>query len=195
MINLAVGKPLIKYLVISQLALALSLIICLILIPHFLFSKNEGGMSNYGIHLKTVIPYSLGFILASFYSIRAALTIKTKRTSMRQLKAMLLIYAGVLLLILLTTYGYKTNIYLKNTHITVTIITFWFEMLSAVWLIRTFLVDRLNIILVGCQFIALVIGSLTFLGQLHVLFVSQLITITAFGLILIRSSGAAVLSN
>jgi hypothetical protein len=181
-----------KYILISQLCLLLDLAICLILIPHFLFARNEGGMSNYGIHLKTVIPYSLGFLLAAFFVIRAALTIKNSSASLRRLRRLLICYFIILLLILISTYGYKTNIYLKDTHIVVTIATFWFELLSALWLCWVFLRDKMNIFLLVCQFIGLIIGSLTFFGSLHLLFTSQLITIITFGAILVRSSGQAV---
>ena len=179
------GQLIKKYLLLSQLYLGLSVTICLILLPHFLFSKNEGGMSNYGVHLKTVFPYSLGLLLTSFYAARAATVIKDKSSALRKL---LLSYAAVLLLVLITTYGYKRNVYLKNSHIAITIVFFWFELLSAIWLSKKFLSDKINIALVGVQFIGLVIGSLTFYGSLHLLFVAQLLTIIPFGIILVRSS-------
>jgi hypothetical protein len=187
--------PIKKYLLVSQLCLLLDLTICLILIPHFLFARDEGGMSNYGVHSRTVIPYSLGFILAAFYVIRAALAIKTKSTSLRRLRGLLLSYGVILLLILITTYGYKTNIYLKNTHIVITIVTFWFELLGAAWLCKAFLRDKINICLLALQLIGLIIGSLTFFGSLQLLFTAQLITIITFGVILVRSSGRAVSEN
>jgi hypothetical protein len=173
-----------KYLLISQLCLWLGVVICLVLIPHFLFSTNEGGLSNYGVHLKTVIPYSLGFLAAIFFVVEATLTMKPKSPGLRQL---LLGYSAALLLVLITTYGYKTNVYLKNTHIAVTIVFFWFELLAALWLCKTLLKDKTNIIMVILQLIGLIIGSLTFFGSLHLLFVSQLLTIIPFGIILIRS--------
>jgi hypothetical protein len=174
-----------KYLLLSQLCLGLSVIICLILIPHFLFSTNEGGMSNYGVHLKTVIPYSLGLVLTSFYSVLAALSIKDKTSILRRL---LFGYALALLLVLITTYGYKTNVILKNTHIAVTIVFFWFELGSSAWMVRRFLSDKINIGLVILQVVGLILGSLTFFGSLHLLFVAQLLTIVPFGLVLVRSS-------
>jgi hypothetical protein len=184
--------PIKKYLLISQLCLLVDLAICLILIPHFLFARNEGGMSNYGIHLKTVLPYSFGFLLAAFFVIKAALTIKAKSNRLHFMRRLLISYSILLLLILISTYGYKTNVYLKNTHIVITIATFWFELLSSAWLSRVFLWDKINIGFLVCQFIGLIIGSLTFFGSLHLLFTSQLITIISFGVILVRSSPRAV---
>lgn len=186
------NKSIKRYLLISQLSLLLDLAICLILIPHYLFARNEGGMSNYGIHLRSVVPYSLGFLVAAYYVLKAALTIKARSVTLRRLRLLLVGYGIIFLLILITTYGYKTNTFLKDTHIVVTIITFWFELLSAIWLCKAFLSDKLNISLLVCQFIALIIGSLTFFGAFHLLFTSQLITIITFGVILVRSSGQAV---
>lgn len=174
-----------KYLFSSQLCLWLSVIVCLALIPHFLFSKDEGGMSNYGVHLKTVIPYSIGLLLAALFVVKAAL--RLKRSS--HLRAVLLGYAAALSLILITTYGYKRNIYLKDTHIAVTIVFFWFELLTAVWLCKRFLADQINISLIVLQLIGFIIGAVTLFGPLHLLFVAQLLTIIPFGMILIRSSG------
>jgi len=186
------NKSIKRYLLISQLSLLLDLAICLILIPHYLFARNEGGMSNYGIHLRSVVPYSLSFLVAAYYVLKAALTIKARSVTLRRLRLLLVGYGIIFLLILITTYGYKTNTFLKDTHIVVTIITFWFELLSAIWLCKAFLSDKLNISLLVCQFIALIIGSLTFFGAFHLLFTSQLITIITFGVILVRSSGQAV---
>jgi hypothetical protein len=182
-----------KYLLISQLCILVALTICLILMPHFLFAKNEGGVSNYGIHLKTVVPYSLGFLIAAFYVIRAAGAIETKSPKLRRLRELLLGYSVILLLVLITTYSYKVNLYLKDTHIGVTILTFWFEFLGAFWLCKVFLRDKLNIGFLAFQFIGLIMGSLTFLGFFHLLFTAQLITILSFGIIMVRS--ASIIPN
>jgi hypothetical protein len=181
------GLAIKKYLLLSQLCLLLSVVICLLLLPHFLFSKHEGGMSNYGVHLKTIIPYSLGLLLASFYALRAALAIKIRSSPLRWL---LLGYSALLLLVLVTTYPYKLNVYLKDTHIAVSIVLFWFEVLAAIWLCRAFLEDKINISLVILQIVGLIIGGLTLFGVFQLLFTSELLTIIPFGIILLRSSAA-----
>jgi len=167
-----------------------SLVICLVLIPGFLFAKNEGGISNYGIHLKTAIPYSLGFLVAATYLIKAALATGNKLSWQRHLRQLLICYATLLTLVLVTTYGYKTNVFLKNLHITVTITIACFELIAAGWLNFAFLRDKLNVGLLSMQFIGFILGTATFLGHLHLLFTSQLITIITFGIILIRSYSA-----
>jgi len=180
-----------KYLIISQSALVVSLIVCVILIPGFLFAKNEGGISNYGLHLKTVVPYSLGFLIAAFYLLKTALSKEFKLFSKQHLRQPLIGYAAFLILVLITTYGYKTNVFLKNTHITVTILIACFELLAAGWLYSTILRDKINIALLFAQFIGFVMGAATFLGYIHLLFISQLIMIITFGTILIRSYAKA----
>jgi len=45
-------------LLVSQCTFFAFLALCIVLMPGILFRRNEGGMSNYGIHTVTVIPYS-----------------------------------------------------------------------------------------------------------------------------------------
>jgi len=181
-----------RYLIISQLGLFIALVICLILIPGYLFARNEGGMSNYGIHLKTIVPYSLGFIIAAGYCLKAAQSLKPKSLITRRLRQLLFSYSTLLLLVLITTYGYKTTALLKNIHITATIVIAYFELIAAGWLCFAILRDKLNIVLLAFQFIGFIIATLTFVGLWHLLFTSQLITIVAFGIILIRGSSSVV---
>ena len=40
--------------------------------PGFVLQRDEGGMSNYGLHVKTAVPYTLALALLVLYSARAA---------------------------------------------------------------------------------------------------------------------------
>jgi hypothetical protein len=46
--------------------------VCVAILPHFLFERNEGGISNYGIHASTAVFYTLAFSLSAGLLLRAA---------------------------------------------------------------------------------------------------------------------------
>src|SRR5687768_5459989 len=56
----------------SQLALAGALAVCVPLMPDFLFSSTMGGVSNYGVHARTVVPYSAGIVISAGLLLTAA---------------------------------------------------------------------------------------------------------------------------
>ena len=46
--------------------------VCVALHPGFVLKGNEGGLSDYGVHLKTALPYTLSLVLLVAYNLRAA---------------------------------------------------------------------------------------------------------------------------
>jgi hypothetical protein len=59
-----------RYLCISQVALAGLLICCSLILPSVV--TTEGGVSNFGNHASTVIPYVAAFALSIYFLCRAA---------------------------------------------------------------------------------------------------------------------------
>jgi hypothetical protein len=181
-----------RYLIISQLILFIGLGICIVLIPGYLFKKNEAGVSNYGVHFKTVIPYSLAFLMCAIYVFRGALLIPLKAVVLVQLRRVLFMFSIILIVALLTTYTYKINNVCKDIHIGMAIATFCFEIIVAFWLCYRVHKDKLNLGLLAVQLLAFTVAALTLFGVLRLLFATQLLTSLMFGIILIRSSAAAL---
>ena len=176
-----------KLVLASQVAFLGLIAVCVVITPHFLFSRNEGGMSNYGVHASTVVFYSLAFIVSAGLLLLAARTLP-KVPDNRLLRRVFLVTAFSLLVVLLTTYPYQHNNTLGNIHTAVNVWTFCFETFAAVWIALFFHRTAVNVVLLLAQLAAFVLLVLVFLGTIHLLFVAQILTTLAYGLLLVTST-------
>ncbi len=177
-----------RYLIYSQLSLLLFLSICTVLMPGFLFSHNEGGMSNYGIHALTVVPYTLAFLLCSICIVRAASLLPLTSRYSHNFRYGLYAAACLFFLVLVTTYPYKTDNLFANLHIAVTVTIFWFQTALAFWMTWRVLKDTLSISIFAIELVGFGLAFFTFINSLHVLFIAQIITGAAFGTLLVRTA-------
>ncbi len=181
-----------RYLLLSQVSFFAFIGICIAILPKFLFEHNEGGLSNYGVHPSTVVPFSLAFILCCVFLIQAARLVPIIYNHFR---LSLLALASISLLVLITTYPYKMNAVFNNLHIDTAILIVCYQMLTGFWMALLVCKDRLNAIALGCQIVGFLLAALTFLGRVHLLFAAQLLTGLAFGVILVRTGRALSVNN
>ena len=173
-----------KLILLSQVAFLVLVGICVAILPHFLFAGNEGGMSNYGVHTTTVAFYTLAFVLSAALLLCAARELPATK-DYRPIKTIFAVTACSLLLVLVTTYPYQHNNTFGNIHTAANILTFCFEMLAGGWIALVFHRSLASILLLLLQLAAFVLLILTFIGTIHLLFVAQILTLVAFGLLLV----------
>jgi hypothetical protein len=171
--------------VASQVALFTGWGICVAVVPRFLFERNEGGVSNFGIHAETVVPYSLAFLLCSVFVLRAAGGVEGIDEGCRRFRLELHVLACLLLFVLVTTYAYKANSFLHGLHIAAGVLITCFESLASCWMVASLVRSTGTLVLLGLQLLGFFMAALTFFGRVHLLFASQLLTSFAFGLLLI----------
>lgn len=176
----------VRYVALSQLSFFACLSICFITMPRFLLERNEGGVSNYGVHWQTVVPYTLAFLLCSMFLMRAAFVLP--RSHSGKLRVALLAVVGSLLLVLCSTYPYKLDATFKNIHIAAGVELFCLEIMLAFWLALAFLRDGLGAAILAAQLAGFLLAALTLIGKVHLLFVAQMTTSLAFGLLLWRAA-------
>ena len=46
------------HIALGQISFGFFITVCVALPPGFVLKSNEGGVSNYGVHLKTALPYT-----------------------------------------------------------------------------------------------------------------------------------------
>ena len=173
----------------SQWCLGFFSAVCVGVHPGFVLKWNEGGFSNYGIHIKTAIPYSIAFLGCSFFAARAARSLIGLNSSARHYGGMLATYAVLMLCTLVSTYGYTLNHFLKNIHTVVGIATMLFEPLASLWMYWRLRRTAWTRTLLVLELSGLVIAAIDYFAILHVLFLAQVLTAFAFGALLVRSSG------
>jgi hypothetical protein len=183
-----VRSPLVRSIIESQIALFFFLAVSIVIEPNYLLSRDEGGLSNFGVHGTTVVPYTLAFLLCAMLVARSASLVDVVDRMTRQFKTMLVTLSWLLLLVLASTYGYKTSQLLHNAHIAVGVVMLCFESAASIWIVVALAREPWSLLALGVQLIGFILAALTFFGQLHLLFVAQLLTSLAFGALLIRSA-------
>lgn len=172
-----------QLLLVAQLCLLLSLAVCVLLIPHFLFDSNEGGVSNYGTYTKTIIPYSVGFSICGLVTVRAAF-LYPRSNRMRPLLAILgLLY----ILVLLSTYPYKQGALFNSLHHILSALLVLYALGYGTWLALFRTHSIRTRLLYAAQLSGFLLALLTFLGSMHLLFIGEFLENTSFGGVLVFS--------
>lgn len=169
----------------GQICFAVFIGVCVALHPGFVLKGNEGGISDYGVHARTLVPYTLALGLPGVLTYFAARRLAVVSSDTRRLRAVLFAYAALIALTLLSTYPYTLNRTLADVHIAVGAVVTVFESGASLWMYRT--VHRYGTVLVA-QLVGLVLGGLTIVGVLHVLFASEVISGVAFAYLLVRTT-------
>jgi hypothetical protein len=173
-------------LALGQIGFAFFIAICVALHPGLVLKANEGGMSNYGVHLKTAFPYTVALSLPTVLSFRAQSMLRPSDEASRTFRSLLRIYCVLIALTLLTTYAYTLDSVLKDVHDAVGIAITLFEAAASLWMYRRV---RLTFVLV-VQLVGFVLAVLTFAGVVHVLFLTQLLVGVTYAIFLVRTARA-----
>ncbi len=179
------ARALARELAAGQVTFAIFIALCVALHPGFVLKSNEGGMSNYGVHAKTAIPYTVALLTPVLLSLDVARRVVVTSPAAKRLVALLRLYGALLFLTLVTTYPYPLNVGLKDLHIAVGVAITVFESVASLWIYRA--TDTMALVLV-VQYAGLVLAGLTFFGVLHVLFLSQLTTGIAFAVLVVTGT-------
>jgi hypothetical protein len=156
--------------------------------PGFVLKRNEGGMSDYGSHIKTAVPYTLALLFLALYSHRAALLYRGGDQRSKGLRTLLLAYSAVVFSVLLSTYVYSLNSVLKDLHFAFGTALIVVVGVGSLWMYRQWPPSTGVGVLLFIQLVADVLSLLTVVGMLHVLFLSEILANVAFAAILIRST-------
>jgi hypothetical protein len=178
----------VTYITYGQIGFALFLVVCVSLHPGFVFKANEGGLSNYGIHVKTAFAYTFALGLPSFLTFCAVPFFDRTDPVTRRFQRFLRAYSPLVLLTLLSTYPYSLDVMLRDVHIIIGSALIVLDTVGGVWMYRFHRQVRWDDVLVSALLIGFVLAALTITGLLHVLFVSQVVTSGAFAILFVRSA-------
>lgn len=179
---------LVRCVLASQVALFSLLLACIALQPTYLLRRDEGGLSNFGVHVTTVAPYSLAFLLCALLLARAASLVEVVDPTTHRYRSLLVVLSCLVLLVLLSTYPYRLDLALRDVHIGVGAVLICVESAASIWIVRSIVRDRWSVVTLGVQLAGFVVATATFLGLLQVLFTAQLVTSLAFGVLLVRGA-------
>ena len=176
-----------SYVVRGEISFLFFTAVSVALHPGFVLKRNEGGMSDYGSHIKTAVPYTLALLCLALYSHRAALLYHGDDKRSKGLRTLLLSYSAVVFSVLLSTYFYSLNAYLKDLHFALGTALIVVVGVGSLWMYRQWPASTGVGLLLFVQLVADVLSLLTVVGMLHVLFLSEILANVGFAAILIRS--------
>jgi hypothetical protein len=174
-----------RFVALGQWGFALGIAIAVALHPGFVLKANEGGVSDYGVHLKTALPYDLALACAALGAYVAARHARDSANLPRGLRRVLLAYATLVTLTLASTFGYTLDRPQRDLHVGVGIALSVFEVVASWWMYRE---GRGELALVLVQLAGFVLGAVTIVGLIHLLFVSEIATGVSFALLLYRAT-------
>ena len=170
-----------RYLWFSQASLIICLIICYLMLPSVM--DHNGGASNFGDGFPTVIPYALGFALSAVLLWVAASKLSQMEQKIRKTAALVTTIGVLDALVLLTTFDRKANHVYYLVHDYLGAALFAYEFALSVWIVyKTKSYATGLFLLVGS--IGSLLGLLSLVGPLRLLFAGQMIGGIGFGLVL-----------
>ena len=172
----------------GQICFVVLIAVCVALHPGFVLKWNEGGMSDYGSHLETALPYTLALLGLAEFSRRAATLYRQNDLVTRRLRRVLYAYSAIVLIMLGSTYVYTLNLALRDFHFGFGTVLILFEVASSVWMYRLFRRFVWDGIFLGMQMVGSVLCLVTIVGLLHVLFFAEMLTGAGFAGLIIHTS-------
>lgn len=179
-------KAALYYVVYGEIAFLLFLVICITLHPGFVLKRDEGGMSNYGLHIKTAIPYTLALASLSLCSLGAALSY-SGYGSTRVPRKIVLGYGIIVGAVLLSTYAYTFNIVLTDIHFGLGAVLVGFTGVSSLWMGVQRRVSVWTVAFLVIQLCGDVGALLAAAGAFHALFAAEMATNLGFSALMIRT--------
>ncbi|MDB5182629.1 MAG: hypothetical protein JWO47_413 [Candidatus Saccharibacteria bacterium] len=171
-----------RYLWLSQINLFVWLIVCSFIASSVVF-KN-GGVSNYGNHYSTTPFFAIAFLGDSIYLYLASESLLILDRKFKHLARYLNILCVLLLSVFVTTFPRRFGVIFTDIHDNISIALFGYELLLAFWL----LFKRPTRETVGYGLIMLIGTIIGFMSALHILglmFVGQMVGELGFALLLV----------
>jgi hypothetical protein len=185
----------VTYIVCGQILFALFIAVCVALHPGIVLKWNEGGVSNYGIHIKTTVPYTLALGLLAIYSRRAAALYSASDPLTRRLRRVLTAYSVIVIVMLFSTYVYSLNHVLRDIHIGFGTVLITFQSFAAMWMFARSRTRRLDGVFLATQLAGALLALVTIVGVLHFLFLAEELANTGFACLLIHTSQKVALHD
>jgi len=102
------------YFALAQAGLFIFLIISYAIVPAF--AQGSGGISNYGTDPRTVVPFTIAFVLAAVFTYLAAQSIPSNNIFQKKFRLLLKLLAFIYLALLISTYPYQLTPQLDLIH-------------------------------------------------------------------------------
>ena len=169
--------------------------VCVALHPGIVLKSNEGGVSNYGIHIKTAVPlHPRAGPAGVLQPARRELVFERATYLLGVFAACSLRTAVIVMVMLFSTYVYSLNHLLRDIHIGFGTVLITFESFAAMWMFAR--CRRVwDGVFLATQLAGALLALVTIVGDLHVLFLAEELANTGFACLLIHTAHSVALDD
>jgi hypothetical protein len=160
--------------------------------PGFVLARHEGGISEYGVHVKTAVLYTLAWALLAGGNMRAARACAGRGVRSEKVRKLLLFYSAASLFVLMSTYFYSLDAVLSYIHYGFAAVLVVFMSAAAYWLYRQLSDVPWARAALWIQVIGSVSALLSIVGAIHVLFCAETISNVGCAILLAKTCSRAL---
>lgn len=154
--------------------------------PGYVLASHEGGISEYGVHIKTALLYTLGWTVLACGNMRAARACRGGGIRSEKVRTLLLTYSAASLLVLVSTYFYSLDAVLSYIHYGFAAVLVVFMSAAGYWSYRQLVNISWARAVLWVQLLGSISTLLSIVGALHVLFFAESVSNVGCAVLLVR---------
>ena len=178
--------------VLGEVAFLLFMGVSVALHPGYVLARHEGGISEYGVHVKTAVLYTFAWALLAGGNMRAARACGGGGVRSEKVRKLLLSYSAVSFLVLVSSYFYSLDAVLKYIHYGFGAVLVVFMSTAAYWLSRQLTDITWARAILWVQVLGSIAALLSIVGALHVLFAAESISNVGCAILLAKTCSGAL---
>jgi hypothetical protein len=182
----------VRWVVCGEVAFLLFMGVSVALHPGFVLARREGGISEYGVHLKTALLYTVAWVALAGCNLRAARVCSGRGARSEIVRKLLMFYSGAILLVLVSTYFYSLDAVLKYIHYGFGAVLVTFMSVAAYWLCRQLADVSWARSILWVQVLGSIAALLSIVGVFHVLFCAETISNVGCAILLAKTCSGAL---
>ncbi len=163
--------------------------------PGYVLAQHEGGISEYGVHVKTAVLYTFAWALLAGGNMRGARACGGRGVRSEKVRKLLLFYSASSLLVLLSTYFYSLDAVLSYIHYGFAAVLVVFMSAAAYWLYRQLIDVSWARAALWVQLLGSISALLSIVGVLHVLFCAESVSNVGCAILLAKVCSRALDGN
>jgi hypothetical protein len=175
-----------RWFVFGEVAFLFFMGVSVALHPGYVLARHEGGISEYGVHVKTAVLYTFAWLVLAGGNMRAARAHSGRGVRSEKVRKLLLAYSVASSLVLVSTYFYSLDAVLKYIHYGLGAILVTFMSAAAYWLFRQLPDVSWARAVLWVQMLGSTAALLSFAGVIHVLFTAESISNVGVAILLAK---------
>jgi hypothetical protein len=187
-----VNSRLLRWVIFGEVAFLFFMGAGVALHPGYVLARHEGGISEYGVHVKTAVLYTLAWAVLAGGNMRAARACRGRGVRSEKVRKLLLFYGAASFSVLISTYFYSLDAVLSYIHYGFAAVLVVFMSMAAYWLYRQLTDVSWARAALWVQVLGSVSALLSIVGALHVLFCAETISNVGCAILLAKTCSRAL---